>query len=85
MTVARYLTNCAEKVEAVKSWPRPTTITEVKSFVGLCSYRQFKPSFADVVQPLYQCTNHNTPFQWMPEAENAFQKLKLAITDPSIP
>ena len=36
------------KVEAVKSWPQPTTVTEVKSFVGLCSYyRQFIPSFAD--------------------------------------
>ena len=71
------------KVEAVKSWPQPTTITEVKSFVGLCSYyRQFIPSFADVAQPLYQCTT--TPFQWTPEAEDAFQKLKNALTEPLI-
>jgi hypothetical protein len=71
------------KVGAVKSWPRPTTVTEVKSFVGLCSYyRQFIPSFADVAQPLYQCTT--TPFQWTPEAEDAFQKLKLALTEPPV-
>ena len=25
------------KVEAIESWPRPTTVTEVKSLVGLCS------------------------------------------------
>ena len=71
------------KVEAVKSWPRPTTPTEVKSFVGLCSYyRQFVPSFADVAQPLYQCAI--TPFQWTPEAEDAFQKLKVAMTEPPV-
>jgi len=26
------------KIEAVKSWPRPSSSTEVKSFLGLCSY-----------------------------------------------
>ena len=71
------------KVEAIKSWPHPTTVTEVKSFVGLCSYyRQFVPSFADVAQPLYQCAT--TPFQWTPEAEDAFQKLKIALTEPPV-
>ena len=70
------------KVEAVESWPWPTTVTEVKSFVGLCSYyHHFIPSFADVAQALYQCTT--TPFQWTPEAD-AFQKLKIALMEPSI-
>ena len=26
------------KIEAVKSWERPTIVTEVRSFVGLASY-----------------------------------------------
>ena len=71
------------KVEAIKSWPRPTTISEVKSFLGLCSYyRQFVPSFADVAHPLYQCAT--TPFIWTPEAEDAFQQLKQALMAPPI-
>ena len=62
------------------SWLRPTTTTEVKSFLGLCSYyRQFVPSFADVAHLL-----HQTPFQWTAEAENAFQKLKASLTEPPV-
>ena len=26
------------KIEAVKNWPRPTSVTEVRSFLGLDSY-----------------------------------------------
>ena len=71
------------KVEAIKSWPRPTTISEVKSFLDLCSYyRQFVPSFADVAHPLYQCAT--TPFLWTPEAEDALQQLKRALMAPPI-
>jgi len=35
------------KIEAVKEWPIPTCLTEVRSFLGLASYyRQFVDSFA---------------------------------------
>ena len=35
------------KIEAVKTWPRPATVTEIRSFLGLCSYsRRFVPVFA---------------------------------------
>ena len=37
------------KIEAVKTWPRPATVTEIKSFLGLCSYsRRFVPVFAEI-------------------------------------
>ena len=71
------------KVEAVKSWPSPTTTTEVKSFLGLCSYyRQFVPSFADVAHPLNQCAT--PPFQWTPGAEEAFRKLKTTLMESPV-
>ena len=72
------------KVEAVKSRPRPNTSTEIKSFLGLCSYyRRFVPSFADIAHPLHQCATVPS-FQWTAEAEDAFQKLKLALTETPI-
>ena len=72
------------KVEAVKSWPSPTTATEVKSFLGLCSYyRRFTPSFADIAHPLHLCAT-TVPFVWTAEAEDAFQRLKVALTEAPI-
>ena len=41
------------KIEAVKSWLRPTTVTEVRSFVGLASYyRRFVKGFSSVASQL---------------------------------
>jgi len=72
------------KIDAVKSWPRPSSSTEVKSFLGLCSYyRRFVPSFADIAHPLHQCTT-TSPFSWEPEADDAFKKLKQALTEAPV-
>ena len=72
-----------EKVEAVRSWATPTSVKDVCSFVGLCSYyRRFIPGFSDVAHPLFQCAEK--PFAWTPEAEEAFQVLKQALTEASI-
>jgi len=39
----------AEKVEAVQNWPTPCNLTELRSFVALCSYyRRFISSFANL-------------------------------------
>ena len=42
-----------KKIKAVTEWPRPTTVTEVRSFLGFVSYyRRFIPNFSKVAQPL---------------------------------
>ena len=72
------------KIEAVAQWPRPTTASEIKSFLGLCSYyRRFVPLFAEIAHPLHQLATV-VPFKWTEEAEEAFQKLKLALTNPPV-
>ncbi len=69
-----------DKVRALQDWPRPKNVTELKGFLGLCSYfRRFIPSFADVAAPLREYTRKSHPFEWSPAAEDAFQRLKLAL------
>ena len=38
-----------KKIEAVTEWPRPTTVTEVRSFLGFVSYYRFIPNFSKVL------------------------------------
>ena len=41
------------KVEAVVSWRRPSSITDIRSFLGLAGYyRRFIPSFSSLALPL---------------------------------
>ena len=42
-----------DKITAVTEWPQPTTVTEVRSFLGFVSYyRRFIPNFPKVAKPL---------------------------------
>lgn len=43
------------KVEAVISWPRPRTVTELRSFLGFCGYyRRFVKHYSRLCHPLNQ-------------------------------
>ena len=45
------------KIEAVKSWVRPTNVKNVRSFVGLASYyRRFVKGFSSVASQLTNLT-----------------------------
>ena len=41
-----------DKIKAVTEWPRPTTVTEVRSLLGFVSYYRFIPNFSKVAIPL---------------------------------
>jgi RNase H-like domain found in reverse transcriptase/Reverse transcriptase (RNA-dependent DNA polymerase)/Integrase zinc binding domain/Retroviral aspartyl protease/Chromo (CHRromatin Organisation MOdifier) domain len=89
------------KIEAVKSWPVPKSVTDVRSFLGFVGfYRKFIKNHSAVVAPISDLTktkstqgsSHNS-FVWTPAAQLAFEEMRdalcaapvLALPDPSRP
>ncbi len=72
-----------DKVSVVRSWPRCQTISEVKSFLGFCSYvRKFVKGFSQIAKPLLDLAKkaRMAKEDWTPAVERAFSELKEAIT-----
>lgn len=69
-----------EKVEAIQMWPRPMSITDAKSFLGLpYYYRHFIAGFANIAAPLHEYIKKTTTFVWSTEAQASFTKLKTVL------
>ena len=69
-----------KKIEAVQSWPRPSSATEIRSFLGLAGYYHcFVEGFSSIASPLTKLTQKGAPFRWSDECEESFQKLKTAF------
>nr|GFC09281.1 putative reverse transcriptase domain, aspartic peptidase domain protein [Tanacetum cinerariifolium]GFC09705.1 putative reverse transcriptase domain, aspartic peptidase domain protein [Tanacetum cinerariifolium] len=65
------------KVEAITKWPRPTTVTEVRSFLGLAGYyRRFVEGFSRLALPLTQLMRKGEKFVWTDEREESFEELR---------
>ena len=74
-----------QKIEAVKTWPRPMTPTEVRSFLGLAGYyRRFVEWFFSLSAPLTKLTQKATKFQWTEAYEHSFQELKDRLTSAPV-
>ncbi|GJR48271.1 putative nucleotidyltransferase, ribonuclease H [Tanacetum coccineum] len=65
------------KIEAVKNWKAPRTLTEVRSFLELVGYyRRFIENFSKIAKSLTILTQKSKTFYWGEEQELAFQTLK---------
>lgn len=71
-----------QKIAAIKEWPVPENISDVRSFLGLASYyRKFIYNFSQIAYPLTRLTQKNRHFEWSEESENAFNTLKRLLTE----
>ena len=76
-----------EKIEAIKEYPVPRTLKDLRAFLGLSSYyRKFIERYAEIATPLHnltqghKCTKGSRIIlKWQAEHDKAFGALKNAI------
>lgn len=73
-----------KKIADVENWPVPSSVKEVRSFLGLTGYyRRFVQNFGLIAKPLTELLKKGKIFVWTPTTEQDFQALKTAlITSP---
>ena len=80
-----------KKIEAIKNWPVPKTVTEVQSFLGFTNYyHKFVPKYAQIVKPINQLVSREnaskkkTLVDWTNECQIAFEHLKCLCSQTPI-
>ncbi|GFT99791.1 retrovirus-related Pol polyprotein from transposon 17.6 [Trichonephila clavipes] len=73
-----------DKIKAVRNFPTPKNIHDIRRFLGLCSYfRRFIKGFCYLAEPLQSLLKSGVEFHWGPEEVEAFHSLKKVLTsDP---
>ena len=59
-----------KKISAVLKWQRPTSVAEMRSFLGLAGYyRRFVEGFSLISAPMTRLTQKAVKFEWSKECE----------------
>ena len=73
------------KVQAITDLPVPTSVVELKRFLGMVGYlSRFVPNISEVLAPLRQLTQHKVDWFWSPACQAAFEKVKVLLTSAPV-
>ena len=71
-----------EKVQAIKDFPVPTKVDELRRFLGIVNYMsKFLPNATDVLHPLHNLLKKDVTWTWSESQSNAFQAVKDMIVN----
>ena len=76
---------CSIKTAAIKDWPVPTNLKELRSFIGFCNfYRMFIANFSQIAHPLHLLTKKDQEYVWGEAQQQAFQELQNQLTSSPV-
>ena len=74
-----------DKLRAIREAPKPHTVTQLKSFLGLLSYySKFIPNLALTLPPLYLLLQKNQKWMWKHKQQEAFDTAKKLLESNSL-
>jgi hypothetical protein len=69
------------KVQDVLSWKTPTSVSDIRSFLGLAGYyRRFIEGFSRISNPMMELLEKDKVVKWTSACESSFQELKKRLT-----
>jgi hypothetical protein len=69
------------KFKDILEWKSPTSVHQVRSFLGLASYcRRFISDFSKIVKPITGLLKNDVKFDWSSKCNEAFERLKVLLT-----
>jgi hypothetical protein len=69
------------RVKDILEWKPPTTVHQVRSFLGLAGYyRRFISDFSKIVKTIMGLLKNDTKFDWSSKCNEAFEQLKVLLT-----
>ncbi|XP_075111167.1 uncharacterized protein LOC142181667 [Nicotiana tabacum] len=76
-----------KKIAAVQQWPTPTTVKQLRGFLGLAGYagyyRKFIKGYRLISRPLTELLRKDN-FHWTVSADQTFAELKKALTSAPV-
>jgi hypothetical protein len=74
-----------EKIESIRGWPTPKSVTKVKYFMGLVGYyKNFIAGSSKIPHPITSLQKKGIKFEWTIECEENFNMLKELLTSAPI-
>ncbi|PKI50214.1 hypothetical protein CRG98_029397, partial [Punica granatum] len=74
-----------EKVKAIRELPPPSSVCEVRGFLGRLNYiARFIANLTDKCQPLFRLLCKNAAVEWDEECQKAFDTIKAYLIQPSV-
>jgi hypothetical protein len=73
------------KVREIVGWKIPSSVTEVRSFLGLVGYyRRFIEGFSKIAKPMTSLLEKEKEFKWTHECQESFNQLRFKFMSPLV-